>query len=85
MSEISGAHKKFVRLVFCLIIGSIYALDPVGSYRGLTTPGKFLGFDSKELPPDLRRARVILMAGEGRIGFQPNIYANNSDRLEQVL
>jgi hypothetical protein len=75
----------FIDLIFFLTFGSVYALDPVGSYRGFTTPVKFLGFDSKELPPELRRARVILMAGEGRIGFQPNIYTDNSDRLEQVL
>ena len=70
--------------IYCLTINSVYALDPVGSYNGLTTPRTFLGFGSKRLPPDLR-ARVILMAGEGRPGFQPNIYADNSDTLQQVL
>ncbi|KIM81312.1 hypothetical protein PILCRDRAFT_821778 [Piloderma croceum F 1598] len=62
---------------------SVYALDPVGSHGGLTTPARCLGFGSKTLPAGLR-ARVILMAGEGRIGFRPNIYDSNSNLLEQV-
>jgi len=62
---------------------SVYALDPVGSHGGLTTPARCLGFESKKLPEGIR-ARVILMAGEGRIGFRPNIYDSNCDLLEQV-
>jgi len=62
---------------------SVYALDPVGSHGGLTTPARCLGFESRKLPAGLR-ARVILMAGEGRIGFRPNIYDSSSDLLEQV-
>jgi len=62
---------------------SVYALDPVGSHGGFTTPVQCLGFDSKTLPVGLR-ARVILMAGEGRIGFRPNIYDSSSEKLEQV-
>ena len=56
----------------------------MGSHGGLTTPARCLGFESKTLPAGLR-ARVILMAGEGRIGFRPNIYDSNSNLLEQVL
>jgi hypothetical protein len=56
----------------------------VGSHGGLTTPARCLGFESRKLPAGLR-ARVILMAGEGRIGFRPNIYDSSSDLLEQVL
>jgi hypothetical protein len=56
----------------------------VGSHGGLTTPARYLGFVSKKLPEGLR-ARVILMAGEGRIGFRPNIYDSNSPSVEQVF
>jgi hypothetical protein len=66
-----------------LIIDRVYALDPVGTYWLRTQP-TFFGLNSKTLPPGVR-ARVILMAGEGKLGFQPNIYATESDNLKQVL
>ena len=65
-----------------LINDRVYALDPVGTYW-FRTPTLF-GLNSKVLPPGVR-ARVILMAGEGKPGFQPNIYTTESPGLQQVL
>ena len=66
-----------------LIVDRVYALDPGGTYW-LRTPPTFFGLNSRTLPPGVR-ARVILMAGEGKLGFQPNIYTTKSTRLRQVL
>ena len=66
-----------------LIIDRVYALDPVGTYW-FRTLRMIFGLNSKTLPPGVR-ARVILMAGEGKLGFQPNIYTTESAELKQVL
>ena len=63
---------------------NLYALDPVGTYGLLQTPSEFFGFKSKLFAGAADLARVVLMCGERRIGFLPNVYKDESPHLEQV-
>jgi len=66
-------------------IKALYALDPVGT-NGTQTPPIFLGFSSNRLADTVERARVILMFGECRVPFKPNIYRvwHDSADLKQI-
>lgn len=71
-------------------VKALYALDPVGSlgirrafrslFGGNPTPPEYLGFKPRELPANVEKARVVLMASESRTLYQPNVYDSAPDR-----
>ena len=78
-------YNTTIHLTFRASLRALYALDPVGT-NGTQTPPKLLGFPSNRLARAVKHARVILMFGERRVPFQPNIYRDCDDDadLKQV-
>ena len=72
----------------------LYVFDPVGTHglwSGLLTvvgrsplPTTFMGYNTGGWANCIRRARVILMEGENRASFEPNVYRVQHPNLQQV-